>query len=112
MRALKSVLVMAGRLKRAHPDLEEDIVLIRAMRDSNIPKFLQSDVELFEDIVSDLFPNIHLPDQACLHTHGCCFKSLFLFLVLWTAGVYYQSRSKREQAKGIGCCRQQISSAL
>jgi hypothetical protein len=40
MRALKSVLVMAGALKRANPDLAEDIVLIRAMRDSNIPKFL------------------------------------------------------------------------
>lgn len=40
MRALKSVLVMAGALKRANPDLSEDIVLIRAMRDSNIPKFL------------------------------------------------------------------------
>jgi hypothetical protein len=40
MRALKSVLVMAGSLKRADPDLLEDIVLIRAMRDSNIPKFL------------------------------------------------------------------------
>eukprot|EP00955_Chlamydomonas_euryale_P044499 352906-Chlamydomonas_euryale.AAC.1 len=38
MRALKSVLVMAGALKRANPDLNEDIVLIRAMRDSNIPK--------------------------------------------------------------------------
>merc|ERR1739841_323804 len=40
MRALKSVLVMAGSLKRAAPPLSEDIPLIRAMRDSNIPKFL------------------------------------------------------------------------
>lgn len=40
MRALKSVLVMAGSLKRSNPDLSEDIVLIRAIRDSNIPKFL------------------------------------------------------------------------
>ncbi len=40
MRAVKSVLVMAGTLKRANPDLSEDVVLIRAMRDSNIPKFL------------------------------------------------------------------------
>eukprot|EP00967_Tisochrysis_lutea_P081507 scaffold112545_cov13-Tisochrysis_lutea.AAC.1 len=40
MRALKSVLVMAGALKRSNPDLSEDIVLIRAIRDSNIPKFL------------------------------------------------------------------------
>ena len=37
MRAVKSVLVMAGSLKRAEPNVSEDIVLIRAMRDSNVP---------------------------------------------------------------------------
>lgn len=42
MRAVKSVLVMAGSLKRSNPDLSEDVVLIRAMRDSNLPKFLVS----------------------------------------------------------------------
>lgn len=36
MRAVKSVLVMAGTLKRSEPDLNEDIVLIRALRDSNV----------------------------------------------------------------------------
>jgi dynein heavy chain len=36
MRAVKSVLVMAGALKRANPELREDIVLIRALRDSSI----------------------------------------------------------------------------
>ncbi|KAF5825723.1 hydrolytic ATP binding site of dynein motor region D1-domain-containing protein, partial [Dunaliella salina] len=29
-----------GSLKRSNPDLPEDVVLIRAMRDSNLPKFL------------------------------------------------------------------------
>jgi hypothetical protein len=48
MRAVKSVLVMAGSLKRANPTLSEDVVLIRAMRDSNLPKFLVDDVELFQ----------------------------------------------------------------
>ena len=61
MRAVKSVLVMAGSLKRANPDMSEDIVLIRAMCDSNIPKFLRDDVILFEAIVQDLFPGTVIP---------------------------------------------------
>ena len=36
MRAVKSVLVMAGALKRSQKDLDEEVVLIRAMRDSNV----------------------------------------------------------------------------
>lgn len=42
---------MAGGLKRANPDLQEDGVLIRAMRDANIPKFLKDDLPLFNAIV-------------------------------------------------------------
>lgn len=38
LRALKSVLVMAGSLKRGSPDLQEDVVLMRALRDMNLPK--------------------------------------------------------------------------
>ena len=62
MRAVKSVLVMAGNLKRSNPKLDENIVLIRAMRDSNIPKFLTSDLPLFSALISDLFPGIVIPE--------------------------------------------------
>ena len=47
LRALKSVLVMAGQLKRQYGDLPEDIVLMRALRDMNMPKFVYDDVPLF-----------------------------------------------------------------
>lgn len=57
MRAVKSVLVMAGDLKRANPEQDEDAVLIRAMKDANVPKFLKDDLPLFQAIVQDLFPN-------------------------------------------------------
>ncbi|XP_075157385.1 dynein heavy chain at 16F [Haematobia irritans] len=64
MRAVKSVLVMAGSLKRAAPDQREDITLIAALRDSNIPKFLADDAILFLGILSDLFPGVELPDSS------------------------------------------------
>ena len=41
MRAIQSVLVMAGSLKRSDPGLAEDVLLLRAMRDSNVPMFLR-----------------------------------------------------------------------
>ncbi|KAB1256908.1 Dynein heavy chain 6; axonemal [Camelus dromedarius] len=63
MRAVKSVLVMAGSLKRENPDLSEDVVLIRALRDSNLPKFLADDAVLFSGIISDLFPGVQIPEH-------------------------------------------------
>lgn len=61
MRAVKSVLVMAGSLKRASPDQPENITLICALRDSNLPKFLKDDALLFNGIIGDLFPGVELP---------------------------------------------------
>lgn len=43
MRAVKSVLVVAGMLKRAEPSLPEDLLLMRALRDFNTPKIVHSD---------------------------------------------------------------------
>uniref|UniRef100_A0A452SER6 Dynein axonemal heavy chain 10 n=1 Tax=Ursus americanus TaxID=9643 RepID=A0A452SER6_URSAM len=61
LRALKSVLVMAGELKRGSPDLREDVVLMRALRDMNLPKFVFEDVPLFLGLISDLFPGLDCP---------------------------------------------------
>lgn len=63
MRAVKSVLIMAGALKRSSPELSEEMVLIRALRDSNLPKFLAEDIGLFRGILSDLFPGITIVEQ-------------------------------------------------
>ena len=81
LRALKSVLVMAGELKRNSSELPEviekilfilsvfkylclpffckkDIVLMRALRDMNMPKFVYEDVPLFQGLITDLFPGL------------------------------------------------------
>lgn len=37
---------------------EQELIVLRAIRDVNVPKFLVEDLKLFSGIVSDLFPNI------------------------------------------------------
>uniref|UniRef100_G1MWR4 Dynein axonemal heavy chain 1 n=1 Tax=Meleagris gallopavo TaxID=9103 RepID=G1MWR4_MELGA len=58
MRAVKTVISTAGNLKKENPTMDEDLICLRAIRDANIPKFLEDDLKLFGGIVSDLFPKI------------------------------------------------------
>ncbi|CBH10362.1 dynein heavy chain, putative [Trypanosoma brucei gambiense DAL972] len=58
LRALKAVLAMAGQLKRGAPDLSEEAVLMRALRDMNTPKFVAEDEPLFKGLIGDLFPGL------------------------------------------------------
>ncbi|CAH2255707.1 dynein heavy chain 14, axonemal [Pelobates cultripes] len=68
MRAIKTVLVMAGQKKQkleSRHDMvkkldveEESLIIINALKEANLPKFLAEDVPLFENIMVDLFPGI------------------------------------------------------
>jgi len=61
MRAVKSVLNAARRLKRSEVDTNEDQLLLRALEDVNVPKFVKEDLPLFSNIIKDLFPKTQRP---------------------------------------------------
>lgn len=61
LRAIKSVLVVAGSLLRAQEGQVESDVLYRALRDFNIPKILSQDMIIFTGLLQDLFPAVDPP---------------------------------------------------
>lgn len=61
LRAIKSVLVVAGSLKRGDPGRPEEEVLMRALRDFNIPKIVTDDMPVFMGLIFDLFPALDVP---------------------------------------------------
>ncbi|CAE7831418.1 ODA11 [Symbiodinium sp. CCMP2592] len=61
MRAIKSVLVVAGGFKRADASLSEQAVLMRSLRDTNVAKIEGDDLKIFMGLLADLFPGIDVP---------------------------------------------------
>ncbi|XP_050552039.1 dynein axonemal heavy chain 1 isoform X2 [Spodoptera frugiperda] len=61
MRAVKTVITVAGNLIRQMPDGDERQIVLRALKDVNVPKFLANDLVLFNGIISDLFPRVEVP---------------------------------------------------
>lgn len=61
------MLVVAGSLKRADPGRAEDQVLMRALRDFNIPKIVADDLPVFMGLIGDLFPALDVPRKRDLN---------------------------------------------
>ena len=47
--------------------MSEDLVLMRALRDMNLPKFVFDDVPLFLGLINDLFPGLDCPRIRFCH---------------------------------------------
>tara|TARA_B100000795_G_C22769538_1_gene427264 strand:- start:132 stop:1502 length:1371 start_codon:yes stop_codon:yes gene_type:complete len=63
LRSLKAVLNAAGALKRdTSLNMTEEAILLRALRDMNVPKFITDDLRLFKLLLGDLFPDLELAD--------------------------------------------------
>lgn len=61
------MLVVAGSLKRDDPERPEDQVLMRSLRDFNIPKIVIDDVPVFMGLIGDLFPTLDVPRKRDLN---------------------------------------------
>ena len=64
LRAVKSVLRVAGQLKRGEPDKGEDELLMRALRDFNTPKIPAMDTPIFLRLIADLFMGMDAERQV------------------------------------------------
>ena len=50
------MLVHSPSPPHTHTNTKQEQIVLRAIRDANVPKFLQEDLKLFNGIVPDLFP--------------------------------------------------------
>ena len=64
LRAIKSVLLIAGHLKRTDPDLNERLILLRALRDSNLAKLARDDMNVFRSLIQALFPGMQVEKKV------------------------------------------------
>ncbi|ETO26653.1 hypothetical protein RFI_10483 [Reticulomyxa filosa] len=60
LRATKAVLRVAGGLKRAEPQVDEARILMRALRDFNLPKIVFQDQRIFLRLIDDLFRGLEI----------------------------------------------------
>lgn len=103
LRAVKSVLVVAGTFKRAEPDLGEHVLLLRALRDFNAPKIVAQDEVVFKGLLGDLFPGINPPRKEDAELTEAI-KSTTLQLDMWPEDEFVLKTVQLDELLGIRHC--------
>lgn len=82
LRAIKSVLVVAGSLKRGDPGRPEEEVLMRALRDFNIPKIVTDDMPVF---MGECNMHLKIVPTKCYNIvklHSICMFAIILLCIM------------------------------
>ncbi|KAL9644994.1 hypothetical protein ABK040_004487 [Willaertia magna] len=62
LRNISSVLNASGQLKKEYPNEDEEVLLLIALRNVNLPKLVTDDIPLFNLLIKDIFPNKEIPN--------------------------------------------------
>ena len=75
--------MVAGSLKRGDRGRPEDQVLMRALRDFNIPKIVTDDMPVFMGLIGDLFPALDVPRKRDLEFEKFVKQSIVVRLFIF-----------------------------
>lgn len=64
LRSLKTVLSMAGALKRSETQTLEECIILKALHVMNSPKMIREDSSIFALLLADLFPGVEIPSTS------------------------------------------------
>jgi len=90
LRAIKTVLVVAGAFKRAEPEVTESDMLMRVLRDINIPKQPSDDQAIFTGLLNDLFPGQNPPQKIDEQMYEYCKQALTEKMGLYPEDAFIQ----------------------